>query len=59
MAKTTVVLEAEIHEALLTDRRAQERAAEEAIRRAMKEDGLTRKEAREIYGVQTKARRQI
>ena len=57
--KVEVVLEQEVHAALLTDREAQERAADDAVRRAVREDGLTRKEAERVYGVRSKKRRSI
>ena len=48
-----------VHREILTDQGAQERAAETAIQRAMAEDGLTRAQAEEVYGVGTKERREL
>jgi hypothetical protein len=59
MAPKDKHLTTEIHKDLLTDRAAQEHAADVAVARAMVENGLTRAEAEEIYGVDTKARREL
>lgn len=59
MAKKDQHLNTEVHEDLLTDKGAQEHAADVAIARAIVESGLTRAEAEEIYGVDTKARREL
>ena len=48
-----------VHREILTDRPAQERAAETAIQRVMAEDGLTRAQAEEVYGVDTEERREL
>lgn len=43
--------DADLHDFILRNRRAQEASAEETIERAVREDGLDRETARRLYGI--------